>query len=237
MMMNLTNGVKNMTELGHNNPPPHEAFGLEIGELVELASNTATGGIVETQEQDDAIKDLQSQIKRAARDGEAARKAEKKPHDDAAKAVQARWKPMLDKAQVAAAALAKMREPFLQAQEAERKRIAEEKREEAARLEVEARAAFEESAPTDLDARFEAEEKAKQAQKAKATASKVERVATGLRSYWTATVTDYMALLKHIRQHDPATLRCMLDDYAERQKNMGVRSLAGVEFKEEKRAL
>jgi hypothetical protein len=117
--------------------------------------------------------------------------------------------------------------------DAEQKRL----REEAERLADEARSMFVQSAPTDLSARLEAEELAKVAKKATAAANKIDRSATGLRTYWTATVTDYGALLAYMKQSDPQGLRDMLDEYAQKQKNAGARNLPGVEITEHRRAV
>jgi hypothetical protein len=96
---------------------------------------------------------------------------------------------------------------------------------------------FVQSAPTDLSARLEAEELAKVAKKATAAANKIDRSATGLRTYWTATVTDYGALLAYMKQSDPQGLRDMLNEYAQKQKNAGARNLPGVEITEHRKAV
>jgi hypothetical protein len=224
--------------IGHNNPPcpfaPHEAH---IGDLIELAESALHGNAIETQEQADAVEELLEGIKDAAKALEATRKAENKPFDDGKAAVQARAKPLANKLDIAKDTANKALTPFRVAEQekkdAEQKRL----REEAERLANEARSMFVQSAPTDLSARLEAEELAKVAKKATAAANKIERSATGLRTYWTATVTDYGALLVYMKQSDPQGLRDMLNEYAQKQKNAGARNLPGVEITEHRRAV
>jgi hypothetical protein len=227
-----------MSGIGHNNPPSaFEMLQIHIEDLISLADGCLTGDPIDTQEKADAIEALKDDIKKARKDVEAARVEEKKPHDEAAKAVQAKYKPLLDRADIAASTAANALTPWLVKQQEERDRIAREKREEAERLAGKAKAQFQDSNSTDLESRLNAEEALKQAKKAAAVANKVDRQATGLRSYWTAAVSDYGALLAYLKKDKPGDLRAMLYEYAEKQKNMGVRSLAGVEFKEEKRAV
>jgi hypothetical protein len=224
--------------IGHNNPPcPFAAHEAHIGDLIELAESALHGNAIETQEQADAVEELLDNIKDAAKALEATRKAENKPFDDGKAAVQARAKPLANKLDIAKDTATKALTPFRVAQEekkdAEQKRL----REEAEGLADEARSMFVQSAPTDLSARLEAEELAKVAKKATAAANKIDRSATGLRTYWTATVTDYGALLAYMKQSDPKGLRDMLDEYAQKQKNAGARNLPGVEITEHRRAV
>lgn len=223
--------------IGHNGPP--DAFAphvTHIGDLLELAESALHGNAIETPEQAAAIDELLDSIKDAAKALEDTRKAEKAPWDAGAQAVQAKAKPLADKLAIAKDTAIKALTPFrlkVQAEkDAEQKRL----REEADRLAEEARAKFVHTAPTDLASRIEAEELAKVAKKATAAANKIDRTATGLRTYFTAIVTDYGALLAHLKQADPQGLRDMLDAYAERQKNAGVRNLPGVEITEHRKA-
>ena len=90
--------------IGHNNPPvdPLDAHDLAIRDLAELVSGMTA---VETQEQADAVEAIAKQCRSQRQAADEARAAEKKPHDDAAKAVQAAWKPLLDRCDKAADAI------------------------------------------------------------------------------------------------------------------------------------
>lgn len=223
----------------HNGGPPLDPFAaheVHIGDLMELAEGALHGNAIETQEQADAIDELLDSIKDAAKALEATRKAEKAHWDAGAAAVQAKAKPLSNKLDIAKDTAIKALTPFRLKVQAEKEAEQQRLREEADRLAEEARAKFVHSAPTDLAARIEAEELAKVAKAATIAANKIDRSATGLRTYWTALVTDYGDLLAYMKQSDPHGLRSMLDDYAERQKNAGVRILPGVEITEHRRA-
>lgn len=225
--------------IGDNGGPPLDPFAaheVHIGDLMELAESALHGNTIETPEQAAAIDELLDSIKDAAKALEATRKAENKPFDDGKAAVQAKAKPLATKLDIAKDTAIKALTPFRLAEQA--KKDAEQKRlrEEADRLAEKARAKFVHTAPTDLASRIEAEELAKVAKKANAAANKIDRTATGLRTYWTATVTNYGDLLVYLKQSDPHALREMLDGYAERQKNAGTRILPGVEITEHRRA-
>lgn len=228
------------TGIGGNNPPepidPFAGFAAHIDDLYELAEGTLSGGAIETPEQAAQIEALKTDIKKAVADAEKARKAEKEPHLEAGRAVDAKWKTLTDKGTLAAKTAATALTPWLQKVQAEKDAEQKRLREEAEAKAEEARKAFQTTAATDLEARAEAEQLAKEAAKATAAANKIDRSATGLRTYWTATVTDYGALLAHMKANDPDGLKIMLDEYATKQKNAGVRMLSGVLIEEERRA-
>lgn len=229
-----------MSGIGHNNPPeaidPFAAMAVHINDLYELAEGTLTGGDITTPEQAEQIEALKTTIKKAVADAEKARKAEKEPHLEAGRAVDTKWKALTDKGTLAAKTAATALTPWLLKVQAERDAEQKRLREEAEAKAEEARKAFTTTAPTDLEARADAERIAKEAAQATAAANRIDRSATGLRTYWNATVTDYGALLAYLKKSDPASLRAMLDDYATKQKNAGARILPGVLIEEEKRA-
>lgn len=223
----------------HNGGPPLDPFApheANILDLMELAESALHGNAIETQEQADAVDQLLTEIKDAAKALEATRKAEKAHWDAGAAAVQAKAKPLANNLDIAKDTAIKALTPFRLAEQAKKDAEQQRLREEADRLAEEARAKFVHSAPTDLAARIEAEELAKVAKAATIAANKIDRSATGLRTYWTALVTNYGDLLAYMKQSDPQGLRDMLDDYAERQKNAGARNLPGVEIKEHRKA-
>lgn len=226
--------------IGDNNPPeamgPFDALAAHIDDLVELAASCLTGKPIETQEQADAVDEILADIKKARKDADDARDAEKRPYLEAGRKVDATWKPLLSKTDIAKETAQKALTPWKLKLQAERDAAIEAKRIEAARLAEEARKAFQESNVTDLDARLAADELAKQAKKATAEANKVERVATGLRTSWKASVTDYGAFLSWMKTHRPHELKAWLDDHAQRECNAGQRHVAGVLITEVKEA-
>ena len=98
-----------MTQKGHNAPPPFEAWSLHIEDLFNIAN-----GIGEATDdgQEQALDELLDEFRKAKKEADKERAAEKKPHDDAAKAVQAKWKPLLDRCDIAAEAIKKALTPY-----------------------------------------------------------------------------------------------------------------------------
>jgi hypothetical protein len=235
MMMN------NIAEIGHNQPPepidPYLAMAAHIGDLLEMAEGALHGQVIETPEQAAQIAELKDAIKKAEKDADKARDLEKRPHLEAGREIDGKWKPLIERARLARKVASEAETPWLSAQQAIRDQIALEKRMEAQRLTGEALAAFTNSSPTDLDARFEAEAKADMAKKATAIANKVDRTASGLRSYTIATVDDHLAFLNWVKKHRPHELKEWLNQYAQSACSAGAREMNGVSIKIERRAV
>ena len=228
--------------IGGNNPPPEMAFSLSIDDLYEEAKNFIDGTAIETQGQADAIGVIVSALKKIRKDADAARAEEKRPHDEAAKAVQAKWKPLLDKADRAVTAAQKPLTDYLLRLERERQQEAQRLAEEARKADEQAQAAMQNIAS--LDDAERAEELAKEADKLAKAAKRTDKAkshvagmdrAIGLRTYWTATVTDYGALLRYMKEARPDDLKAMLRDYADAQVRANVRHLPGVLIEQERK--
>lgn len=232
-------GATKIATIGDNGGPPLDPFAAmaaHINDLYELAEGALTGGEIASKEQADQIEALKNDIKKAVAEAEKHRKAEKEPHLEAGRAVDAKWKAITDKGTLAAKTAADALTPWLRKVQAEREAEQERLRKEAEAKAEEARKAFTETAVTDLEARANAEQLAKEAAKATAAANKIDRTATGLRTYWNATVTDYSALLRYMKKARPDDLKAMLRDYAEAQVRAGSRHIPGVLIEQEKRA-
>jgi hypothetical protein len=80
-----------------NNPPPVEAHGMHIDDLYATAADFLDGQPVENQGQAEALGKLLAAFREARTGADEQRKIEKKPHDDAGKAVQAAWNPLIEK--------------------------------------------------------------------------------------------------------------------------------------------
>jgi len=219
--------------IGANGPPAHEAFAMEADELFNTASDTLEGmDAVQNEEQNTALDGLKSDLRRVAADAEKTRKAEKEPHLEAGRAVDAAYKPVAEKCKKAIAAISAMQTPYLVAKQAERNEAARKAREEAERKEQEARAKLEADAP--LEQRYEAEQEFAEAKKLSAVANKIDRSATGLRTYNVVEVTDRRAALNWIAKRDPEALTAFVEDYARR--NAATRPMDGVSVTQERRA-
>jgi hypothetical protein len=215
-----------------NNPPPFEAFSLHIEELFSLVSDTTAGAEVTTDEQDAALDGLLDDMRKAKKDADAQRATEKKPHDDAGNAVQAKWKPLITRCDMGMAEIKRLLTPYRDAKQKAKDEAARKAREEAEAKQRAAQEALKVS--DDLEARFAAEEQLKQAAKLTAVANKIDRSAKGLRSSWKAEVTDYKALLRYMLDRRPDEMKAWLADQAQSEVRAGVRAIPGVLITEER---
>lgn len=200
-----------MTSAGHNNPPPVATMGIHIEDLFALISGS-TAGAITTDKQEADLGELLDQVRQARKDADAQRVIEKAPHDEAAAAVQALWKPLLARCDAAATAIKDALTPYRNAKQKAKDDAARIAREEAAAKLAQAQAALKTS--DDLETRFTAEEQLKQAGKLTAVANKIDRAPTGLRTLKVAVVTNRRELLEHVMRTDPDALGEWLAEYA-----------------------
>lgn len=219
---------------GHNAPPPDAAFSIAIDDLFALLSDTLAGGAVDSDDKEAAIDELMDEFRKASKDADEARKVEKKPHDDAGKAVQTKWKPIIDKADRGVTECKAALTPY----RIEKQRMADEAarkaREEAAAKERAAQEALRQS--DDLEAKFQAEQDLEQAKKLTVTANKIDRSATGLRTHWEAEITDKTAALRHYLKSQPGEFLALIQTLADRDARGARAPVPGVIFHERKRA-
>jgi hypothetical protein len=213
--------VTDAPTIGHNSTP-FEAFDMALDDAMATARDFLDGKPIETQGEADSVGRIVAEVKRIKKDADAARADEKAPHLQASRAVDAKWKPLEERADtIIKAANAPLTAYLtkLAAEQAEAERIA---REEAAAKAQEAIAAQREAtgsidaverAKALQDEADAATKAAKRTGKAKAHVAGMDR-AIGLRTYQVATVTDRKALLQHIMRHDPEPLREWLAEYA-----------------------
>lgn len=223
-----------MSGVGHNAPPADATFGLHIDDLFSMLSNTLAGGTVDSDDKEAAIDALMDEFRKASKDADKARAAEKKPHDDAGKAVQAKWKPVIDKADRGVTECKSALTPY----RIEKQRIADEAarkaREEAEAKQAAAQAALQQS--DDLESRFQAEQDLEQAKKLTAVANKIDRSATGLRTSWEAELTDKTAALRHYLKTQPDEFSDLLQTLADRDARGARPPVPGVIYHERKKA-
>lgn len=220
--------------IGGNSPPPHEAMALHVDDLFQLVSDTTEGVEVKTDEQEAKLDDLLGEIKQAAKDAEAKRKAEKEPHLEAGRQVDANWKPIKDRLDAAAAEIKRLLTPYRVAKQAAKDEAARKAREEAEAKERAAQAKLRE--PEHLQARFDAEEELKAARKLKAVANRTEREATGLRTHWEAELTDRKAALIHLIGLYPARFEALVQQMANEEARGARAPIPGVIYHERKQA-
>lgn len=226
-----------MADIGHNQPAPFEAIGLHIEDLFQLVSDTLAGfDTVQNDDQDAALDGLLDDFRKAKKSADDERAAEKRPHDEASKAVQAKWKPLLERCDMASAEIKAKLTPYRAAKIAAREEAARLAREEAEAKQKAAQEALRQS--DDLEARFAAEEQLKQAEKLSAAANKIDRAATGLRTSWEAQITDRRAALNYYLKTNPDAFVALIQDLADKDaRNEATRrDIPGITFNQKREA-
>ena len=232
--------------IGANNPPadPFDGFSAHIEDLMIEARNFLDGEGVADQGQADAVAALMDQLRTASKDADKARAEEKRPHDDAAKAVQAKWKPLLEKADRAVSICKEALAPWLKKLDDEKRAAAEAARREAEEKAAAAAEAMRQAAATDLAAREAAEAAVAEAKAAEAAANKAanDRAhakggarAAHLRSYWTPELVSPSEALRHYVQTNPEAVKAFLLDLARQDVSAGKRTIPGFTITEERK--
>lgn len=231
-----------MSTLLRNAPAePAVLFAEEVEDLLSEARNFLDGEPITNEQQAEAVSSLLNRLRRVSKDADEARKVEKKPHDDAAKAVQSKWLPITNKADLAITVAKQALAPWLRAIEDQQKAEAEAARIEADRMAQLAREAHQtagdltakEDAERLLKAAKAAEKDAARLGKAKAHAKGGER-AVGLVDAWAPVLTDPLIAARHYWATRRALLEDWLLDQAEADVRAGQREIPGFEIKLER---
>lgn len=236
--------------IGGNNPPeptPYDAIKAHLDDLLAEARNYADGEPATTQGQVDAIDRLIDDLRDGEKAADAARVEEKALLDRQIAAIQSKWNVYIapvkntvpGKVPLALNALKAAKTPFLQKQEAERLAAAAAAQAEAARLAQEAADALRATQASDLAGQEAAEEIITAATQAATVAKRTTKAATtgsGLRSYWTPTLTDAKAAARWAWDHRKPQLDAFLLDLARTEILEGKRTVPGFTITEERRA-
>lgn len=232
--------------IGHNNPPeptPFDAFSVHIGDLFAEAANHLDGAGVNSEAEAQAVAKLMDLLRTASKDADKARAEEKKPHDDAAKAVQSKWKPLLDRADLAVTTCKKALAPWLARKEDEARAAAETARQEAEAKSKAAADAARAAAHDDLAAQEEVEALVKDATKATAAAKRAHKArpqaaggvrAATLRTTYRPELTSPSEALKHYVANQPDAIKACLLELAVIDVREGKRALPGFVIHEDK---
>lgn len=228
-----------------NNPPPEAIIEMSIDDLFAEAELYLDGTPIESEGQAEAVKVLLDRLRQHRKLSDDKRAEEKRPHDDAAKAVQAKWKPLLDKCDTASNAIKAALTRWLAKQEAERIAREEAARTEAERLQREAEAAKAAADPANLTEVRTANARAEVAASALKAANRIgnEKVAAkgegravSLRTSYRAEVTDHTAFSRWAWVHRRAEYEAFLNDLAEREGRRGPVSIPGMTVHTERKA-
>lgn len=219
--------MTNRHSIGGNSPPPAEAFALAIEDLFALVSGS-TASPVATDAQEAGLDELLDQVRQMKADAEAKCEEKYRPHKTAADNVKSAWKPNLSRLDAGAKAIKDALTPYRTAKQRAKDAEAAKAREEAAAKLAEAQKALQ--ASDDLEERFAAEAKLKQAAKLERAANRIDRAPTGLRTVWSATITDRRAALKHYLTTQPQAFEALLQELADRDARGTRAPVPGVEF-------
>jgi hypothetical protein len=229
-----------------NNPPPVEAHGMHIDDLYATAADFLDGKPIETQGQAEALGKLLLAFREARTGADDQRKVEAKPFDEGKAAVQAAWKPLIEKCERAEKIAKNAIGAWQLKLEADQRAAAQEAARNAEAERVAAQAKLDAAQGSErLEDAEEAEAALKRAKDAETAASKADKakplVATGgrsigLRSYWEPTLTDSAAALRHYREHQPEALKAWLLEQAAKDVRLGARVIPGFTITEDRRA-
>lgn len=221
--------------MGDNNPPtePVELIPLEIEAATEWLATVKT---IKTQVEADIASNRVTNLRDLKKKAEAQHKAEKEPHLEAGRAVDKKYKPKIDDADVAVKGLLAAITVFQNAERARLQKIADEKaakeRAEWERQQAEARAKAEADAAaskTPLDEILEQQPAPPppKAETVKVRSGGASGKAVSLRTVKVATVVDYDKALMALKDHPE--VRDLVQKLADRACKAGV-PLAGVEY-------
>lgn len=230
-----------MAVAGHNQPPEVALF-QEIDDLYEEAKNFADGEPIDSEALHDTMTELRDRLHKAGVAAEVLRKEAVKPHDEAKAAIQAVYNPYV-KDKTGKVALGKAAIDVLTG--AWRKKVADEKAAEAARIAKEAEAARAaaqaaiQASSGNLAAREEAEELLADAKRIEKTARRSEKAATvgtGLRTVWLAVLEDPEKALDWAYGRAADEFIAVAQRNADECVRAGLRQVPGFRVVEEKRA-
>lgn len=223
--------------IGSNNPPPYDPdiwsdCAKKVEDFTAAAGEWLNLGTIETQDQSQKATDFVSGARKTYKAIDEARKAAKAPHDEAGKAVQAAFAPLLDKIKLSVDKIAAMQADWLKrenariaAEKAREAAEAEAKRKEAERLAAEAAARNDVSAIVDAEAAMKEAEKAAKAAARNATASAASATGGGrtmsLRTTYECELINIAHAFQAFRNHPD------LADLLVRLANAEVRSQKG----------
>jgi hypothetical protein len=207
------------------------------------AGNWLDGAEVDSPELAEGIATLLNNLRKAGKEAEAQRKAEKLHWDDGAKAVQEKFKPLSDKVKRATDACKKALLPWELKQEAIRDEAARKLRETAENERIEAEKMLQSSSVDNLAEREKAEaqvEAATDADIKARVAANAKTTTTGggkrlsIRTKRVPVLVDASAAMRHFWPENKGEFKDILVYLAKQQISAGVTDIPGFEIKEER---
>lgn len=228
-----------IAEIGDNQPPPQDTAAEMKGRTARLIDKTKAWLTTDIEGDDSAglvgddINELSAHIKEV----DAERSAQKRPHIDANKAIDAAFVPLADAARTLRDALKKKLGVYMDAKRERERKEAEAAAAEARRLEeVAAEAEQKADQSFDLEEMLDAGGASKKAEEARSRANYLERAPTrvrgahssrsrGFRKTWHAEVTDLDKCFAHYRENPK--VRELLTSLASADARGGRRRIPG----------
>ncbi|MGE0231739.1 MAG: hypothetical protein AB7O39_03390 [Flavobacteriaceae bacterium] len=206
---------------GHNSAGMTEDERIKA-EIADLQERAAALSVPTNKTEADAASNIRDKLNSLSKEADKIRAEEKKPHDDAARAVQQKWKPLVDSAKAAADDIRdKKLTPYLRAEEKKQREAAEEAARKAAE-EAAAKGAGAERLPT-----------APAPEPAPVRAGGVYGKAASLRTIKRAEITDFDALYAALK--DNPDMRECVEQCAQKLARAGI-ALPGMKIIEERKA-
>lgn len=233
--------------IGHNKPPtPFDEAANAIDALKEEAKHWLDGAEVSSQPEADAIAKLLDMARKTKKRADDLRKTEAKPFDDGKKAVQAKFKPLLEDCDRIADVCKAANLPWLKKIEEQRRMEEEAARAKAAEEARKAQEALDAARANDLEAREQAERQVKAAQEAEREANRAAKQkgtakggarAMSLRTVFRHEIVDAREFARWCWVHENEALLECLNGIAKRRTDLKFRDMPGVVVHEEKVAI
>lgn len=230
--------------IGHNAPPEGlDALTQSIEEAADEALKWLEGREIKTKTDADRAGNLRASLQKLYKRADDERKEKKRPHLDANKAIEAEYKPLLERAKDAGTALKSALTVYLRMEEEkERKRIAEIERKQREKEMAERKRIADEAAKAALENREpepipEPDPKPEPIEQKKVSAGGATGNRVTLRTYKIAEITDLDKAFEHWK--DNPRVRAAIEVEIQKLANATIKTgevVEGVEIKEERRA-
>jgi predicted metal-dependent hydrolase len=210
--------------IGHNIPPPfdpdrHTDLAGRVEKFMDACNKVRTDGPIENDERAQFLADHIAGMRGLKKRVEDTKKLEKKPHDEAGKAVVAAYSPLEERLERAIKAMLAIQNDWLDKKRAEAEAEQERKRAEAEAIKRAAEEAAAKAAETgNIDAEIEAEKLVKEAAKAEKAAGREIKTSVGSatgagrtisqRTVRKAEIQNISALFVRYRAH-PKLIECL----------------------------
>ncbi len=221
------------------NMSPFDDVKAEIDDLYDEARHWLDGSEIGSAEEEKAVDQLLDLARAAYKKADGARKVENEPFDTGKAAVQAKYKPVLTRAEIVSDTCKAKLTPYRAKLEAARQAKAKAAAEEAEKLRREAEQKIRASAGN-IEEREQAEAALELAKVADAFASREQKRAdtgTGLRTTYRAELTDGTAAARHYWNTRRPEMEAVLTGYAMQDARSGARQIPGFNVIEERKAV